>query len=182
MMTASMVAMLGAIIASPFAAPLTVTLCPAIFRDRVTSLGKVSVVVHGRCRFPECVGRACQPASHCGNAVRQVLSGRIASNDAGRAHQHVFLRTTKRAGRLVPSSSERLRPPFAPVQVLALPELVDRRRRAVLHGERTTVHRRTADEIRGKHADHRRRPLGYEEGQIQLRGVLFDAAMDAGGL
>ena len=45
MITASMVAMLGAIMAAPFAAPLTVKRDPAISRERDASLGKVSVVI-----------------------------------------------------------------------------------------------------------------------------------------
>ena len=45
MSTESIVAMLGAIMAAPLAAPLTVIFAPASLRERVTSLGKVSVVI-----------------------------------------------------------------------------------------------------------------------------------------
>ena len=43
--TASIVAMLGAIMAAPFAAPVTVTVCPSISIDRLANLCRVSVVI-----------------------------------------------------------------------------------------------------------------------------------------
>ncbi len=71
MMTASIVAMLGAIMAAPFATPLTVTLAPAIVREACDQLGKGVGRHHGGRRVAKRLRRGGQPAERGGNSVGQ---------------------------------------------------------------------------------------------------------------
>ncbi len=123
MMTASIVAIFGAIMAAPLATPLTVIFAPAISRARVAVLGKVSVVIMAvaasRNASDELASRVIAtgiPSARFSRGKKRPITPVEQTKTSSSAHprSRATCEVIQRA-----SSSPRV-----PVQALALPELM----------------------------------------------------------
>lgn len=172
---ASIVAMLGAIIAAPFAVPVTVTLCPLISTVRLASLCTVSVVIMPR-------------AAETNESVVSLSFSTIgpmpaASFSRGRKCPMTPVEQTRKSDSSQPilfaASAVIQRAssiPRCPVHAFAFPELMITPRTDVLGiRSRDTCTGGSDDPVLRENPRSNTGDAGHEQGKVELAGVRLDS-------